>query len=119
MALTNNDLEKIGNLIEKSNKSLEKNLRNDMATKDDLKNLESNIRDDMATKQDLVENNNELIQAVETYLSRYPTKEEFFKSQDELMGEIKDLREEVTIHNHQVTRNSDDIERIKKAVFKN
>lgn len=102
------------NLVTK--KDLIENNKN-LVTKTDLvKNNENLMRN---INQTIVENNKEMIEAVEAHLSKYPTKEEFYASQDKIYGELKDLREEVTIHNHQVQRNSDDIEEIKKVVFKN
>ena len=93
---------------------LVKNNKN-LVTKQDLVENNKNL----VTKQDLVENNEEVISAVENYLSRFPTKDEYYASQDKLMKEIRDLRDEVTVHNHQVQRNADDIRALKKSAFKN
>lgn len=52
-------------------------------------------------------------------IKHLPTKEEYYKQEDIMMKEIRDLRDEVTVHNHQVQRNASDIRELKKAAFKN
>lgn len=52
-------------------------------------------------------------------IQHLPTKEEFYSSQDNVMKELKDLRDEVTVSAHQTFRNSDEIKTLKKAVFAN
>ena len=47
-------------------------------------------------------------------IKHLPTKEEFYKSQDELMAEVKKIREEQPVQAHQISRNADDIRKIKK-----
>lgn len=45
-------------------------------------------------------------------LKNFPTKEEFFSKMDEVIGELKDIREENTALGHQVQRNTSRIEKI-------
>lgn len=49
-----------------------------------------------------------------TDIRHLPTKEEFYQSQDELMTEVKTIREEQTVQAHQVSRNAEEITKIKK-----
>lgn len=125
MAKTELTLEAVAELIQSS----EKRLRKDMVTKKDLKQTVKRedikqlpTRKDLeqfAAKDDLADNNIEIIDAVENYLSRYPTKDEFYESQDTVVGEIRDLREEVTVHNGVVQENRERITKLEQTVFKN
>ncbi len=45
-------------------------------------------------------------------LSKFPTKEEFFNRMDEVMSELKIIREETTVLSHQVSNHEDRITHI-------
>lgn len=48
------------------------------------------------------------------HIGKLPTKEEYFKRQDEHMKELKTTREEQTVLSHQVSRNSSRLDRVEK-----
>jgi hypothetical protein len=45
-------------------------------------------------------------------ISHLPTKDEFYGKMDEVMGELKTIREEQAIQGHQLSNHSDRIEKI-------
>jgi predicted nuclease with TOPRIM domain len=45
-------------------------------------------------------------------LSHLPTKDEFYSKMDEVMGELKTIREEQAVQGHQLSYHSDRIEKI-------
>jgi len=45
-------------------------------------------------------------------LSHLPTKDEFYGKMDEVMGELKTIREEQAVQNHQLSDHSDRIEKV-------
>lgn len=45
-------------------------------------------------------------------LSHLPTKDEFYTKMDEVMGELKTIREEQAVQSHQLSNHSDRIEKI-------
>lgn len=47
-----------------------------------------------------------------TDLSHLPTKDEFYSKMDEVMGELKAIREEQTVQSHQLSDHDDRIEKI-------
>lgn len=47
-------------------------------------------------------------------LEYLPTKDEFYESQDELMTEVKAIRENQDVQSKQTSRNSDRIEKLEK-----
>ena len=49
-------------------------------------------------------------------LKNFPTKEEFFGKMDEVMKELKGVREETAVLPHQVKRNTKRIEKIEKKI---
>lgn len=49
-------------------------------------------------------------------IKHLPTKEEFYASQDELMKEVRDLRDEVTVVGEQVRRNTRRVEKVERKV---
>ena len=61
-----------------------------------------------ATKDEL----NQLKEDLETKISHLPTKEEFYTKEDELVSELKALREEVQISNSRSSENRDRLEAI-------
>jgi hypothetical protein len=80
-------------------------LKSSMATldNDDLKAIKALIEvtideKELVTKSDI---------------SHLPTKDEFYEKMDEVMGELKTVREEQTLLSHQVSDHEDSIEKIK------
>lgn len=65
-------------------------------------------------KQVVVETIEEQEVVTKKDLSHLPSKDEFYEAMDKLSGEIEDLREEVTVHNAEVSRNSDKLEKLEK-----
>ena len=45
-------------------------------------------------------------------LSHLPTKDEFYSKMDEVMGELKAIREEQTVQSHQLSDHEDRIEKV-------
>ena len=45
-------------------------------------------------------------------ISHLPTKDEFYTKMDEVMGELKDIREEQAVQSHQLSNHEDRIEKI-------
>lgn len=74
------------------------------------------------TQQDLdaikelvgIEIDEKLEQKLEEKLKNFPTKEEFFSRMDEVMGELKVIREEVTVLSHQVSNHEDRITKVEE-----
>jgi len=52
----------------------------------------------------------------EEQLRNIPTKDEFYTKMDEVMGELKGIREEVTVVTHQVSGHEDRIVTLEKTV---
>ena len=50
-------------------------------------------------------------------LKHFPTKEEFFNQMDEVMKELKNIREETTVMGHQVRRNTKRIENVESNLL--
>ena len=50
--------------------------------------------------------------AAQDHLGNLPTKDDFYGKMDEVMGELKAIREEVAVLGHQVSDHADRIERI-------
>lgn len=53
-------------------------------------------------------------QTLDEKFNHLPTKEEFYNKTDELIKELRDMREELTILNGRVSIHSDQIEALKK-----
>lgn len=51
---------------------------------------------------------------LEEKLKHFPSKDEFFSKMDEIMKELKGIREEKDVLSHQVSRNTDRITRLEK-----
>lgn len=74
------------------------------------------------TQQDLdaikelvgIEIDEKLEQKLEEKLKNFPTKEEFFSRMDKVMGELKVIREEVTVLSHQVSTHEDRITKVEE-----
>lgn len=83
----------------------------DMATldNDDLKALKSlmEVTIDEAIEEKLVTKDD---------VSHLPTKDEFYARMDEVMGELKAMREEVAISCHQIADHSDRLEKIESEI---
>ena len=79
-------------------------LNSDMATldNDDLRALKELIEVTIDEKE-LVSKNN---------ISHLPTKDEFYVKMDEVMGELKTIREEQVVQSHQLSDHGDRIEKI-------
>lgn len=45
-------------------------------------------------------------------ISHLPTKEEFYNKMDEVMGELKTIREEKTVQSHQLSNHEDRIQKV-------
>jgi hypothetical protein len=73
---------------------------------DDLKAIKDLIE---ATVEDVIEKN-ELV--TKSDISHIPTKDEFYGKMDEVMGELKTIREEQTLLSHRVSDHEDRIEKI-------
>jgi len=56
-----------------------------------------------------VEIDERLEQKLEEKLKNFPSKKEFFSRMDEVMGELKAMREEVTVLSHRVSNHEDRI----------
>jgi hypothetical protein len=50
------------------------------------------------------------------HISHLPTKDDFYEKMDEVVGELKAIREEHTIVTHQVSNHEDRIEKIEKKL---
>jgi hypothetical protein len=73
--------------------------------------------DDLKAIKDLIEVTvEEVIEKKEfvtkSDLSHLPTKDEFYGKMDEVMGELKAIREEQTVQSHQLSNHEDRIEKI-------
>lgn len=55
-----------------------------------------------------------LDQKLQEHLRHYPTKEDFFSRMDDLMGEVKTIREEVTLVAYRSSDHTDRIEALEK-----
>ena len=53
---------------------------------------------------------------VDEKLSHLPSKDEFYETMDNVMGELKAIREEVAVLGHQVADHSDRLERIESSL---
>jgi len=73
---------------------------------DDLKAIKDLIE---ATVEDVIEKN-ELV--TKSDISHTPTKDEFYGKMDEVMGELKTIREEQILLSHRVSDHEDRIEKI-------
>jgi hypothetical protein len=49
-------------------------------------------------------------------LSHLPTKDEFYSKMDEVMGELKAIREEQTVQSHQLSDHEDRIEKVESKL---
>ena len=73
---------------------------------DDLKAIKDLIE---VTVDEVIENK-ELV--TKDDIGHLPTKDEFYGAMDKVMGELKAIREEVTILGHQVSEHTDRLDRI-------
>jgi hypothetical protein len=74
----------------------------------------NNIKDLVKVSVDEAIEEKELI--TKSMLGHLPTREDFLGWMDKIMGELKTIREEVTILGHQVSRHSDDIEKLQQGL---
>lgn len=95
MALTKKDLNQIQEIVQTAITENNKVI---------FQSIFSYMNQVFATKQDLKD--------LKLEFSHLPTKEEFYKSQDELVTELQALREEVEISNARSSENRERIERI-------
>ena len=63
-----------------------------MLTKQDLTQIRAVVRDELGTQL-----NGKLEEKLEEKLGLYPTKEQFFNSMDQIMTELKAIRQELTM----------------------
>jgi len=68
----------------------------------------------MLTQKDLDQIENIVDEKLNERLKLLPTKDEFFTSQDELLGEIKSFREEMTLIPDRLADHTDKIEKLEK-----
>jgi predicted nuclease with TOPRIM domain len=70
--------------------------------------------EDLKAIKDLIEVTIEdkLDERLDAKLSHLPTKDEFYGKMDEVMGELKTIREEVAVLGHQVSDHDDRIEKV-------
>ena len=70
--------------------------------------------DDLKAIKDLIEVtvDEKLDEKLDAKLSHLPTKDEFYGKMDEVMGELKAIREELAVLGHQVSDHGDRIEKI-------
>jgi len=68
------------------------------------------------TQRDFDEIEKMMDEKFEEQLRNIPTKDEFYTKMDEVMGELKGIREEVTVVTHQVSGHEDRITTLEKAV---
>jgi hypothetical protein len=73
--------------------------------------------DDLKAIKDLIEVTVEEVidkkgVATKDHLGNLPTKDEFYGKMDDVMGELKTIREEVAVLGHQVSDHDDRIEKI-------
>lgn len=66
----------------------------------------------MLTQKDLDEIEGIIDEKLEEQLKLLPTKDEFFSSMDEVMGELKTMREELAITNHHLKGHEDRIKKL-------
>ena len=97
--LTADDFQKIGQIVDKA---VEKKTAH-LVTKDDVKLIvEAAVwerTDSFVTKDDI---------------KHLPTKEEFYQKMDEVMGELKAIREEQTLLAHRLPDHEDRLEKLEK-----
>lgn len=74
--------------------------------------------DDVQAIKDLIEVtiDDKLDKKLDEKLKYLPTKDEFYSKMDEVMGELKSIREEQTVQNHQVSDHEDRIEKLENHV---
>lgn len=70
----------------------------------------------MLSIKDLDEIEKIVDEKIEERIKNLPTKDDFFTSMDELMGELKSIRENSTVLSHQVSIHDDRIEKIEKKI---
>jgi predicted nuclease with TOPRIM domain len=70
--------------------------------------------DDLKTLKDLMEATFEekLDEKLDDKLNHLPTKDEFYTKMDEVMGELKTIREEQAVQSHQLSNHEDRIEKL-------
>lgn len=71
---------------------------------EDLKNIKNLVEVTFDEKLDVV-----LDRKLEERLSHLPNKEEFYAKMDEIMGELKAIREEQAVVSHQISNHEDRI----------
>ena len=57
-----------------------------------------------------------LDEKLDAKLSHLPTKDQFYNKMDEVMGELKTIREEQTLQSHQLSEHEDRIEKIESKL---
>lgn len=68
----------------------------------------------MLTQSDFDQLEKLMDEKVKEGIGLLPTKEEFFKKMDEVMGELKGIRESNTILNERTSKHTDEIEELQK-----
>ena len=72
---------------------------------EDLKNIKQIV-------EVTIEEKTESVLATKADISHLPTKNEFFGKMDEVMGELKAIREEQTVQSHQLSGHADRITKL-------
>ncbi|MBI4066785.1 hypothetical protein HY407_00225 [Candidatus Gottesmanbacteria bacterium] len=70
----------------------------------------------MLTIKDLEEIEKIVDEKLDAKIKHLPTKDEFYEKMDEVMGELKAVRESQEIHANQHAEINDEISKIKKAI---
>lgn len=87
-----------------------------MLTKNDLSQIKLLITVGSSQIFNEIEKIKEEIQGVKEQVNLLPTKEDYFSSIDELMGEVKKSREEQTTISGQLSNHSDRLEKLEEKV---
>ncbi len=88
-------------------------LKSIFATKDDLGLTEKRFSKIFATKDELVAfevRTNQKFEELEEKIRLLPTRDQFLTKMDEVMGELKAIREENEVNLYRVSKHSDDIQ---------
>jgi len=79
-----------------------------------MKDMAKLDNDDLKAIKDLVETtfDEKFDEKIDEKLKYLPTKDEFYSKMDEVMGELKTIREEQTVQSHQLSNHEDRISKI-------
>lgn len=83
-------------------------------SKDDLNKIQLLIIKGAAQVSNKIEETVVKLEEIKEKINLLPTKDEFFKQMSDVMGELKDIREEKTAQSHQLSNHNDRIETLEK-----